>query len=55
MLHSIIVHHCHVVYVWHGKGDDVVVVGVVNVYTPDLNLTSIKKEFTGLWKRKRRK
>ena len=41
MLHSVIVHCCHVVYVRHGKGDDVVVVGVVNVYTTDLNLTGV--------------
>lgn len=52
MLHSIIVHHCHVVYVRHSEGDDVIVVRVVNVYTPDLNLTSVKKEFAGLWKKK---
>lgn len=48
MLHSIIVHHSHVVYVRHSEGDDVVVVRVVNVYTSDLNLTSIKEELAGL-------
>lgn len=52
MLHSIVVHHGHIVYVWHSEGDYVVVVGVVDVHTTDLDLTSIKKEFAGLWKRK---
>lgn len=52
MLHSIIVHHSHVVYVRHSEGDDVVIVRVVNVYASDLDLTSIKEELAGLWKRK---
>lgn len=52
MLHGIIVYRCHVVYVWHGEGDDVVVVRVVDVDAPDLDLTSVKKEFAGFWKRK---
>lgn len=51
MLHSIIIHHCRVVYIRHGEGDDVVVVGVVNVNTSDLDLTSVKKELARLWKR----
>lgn len=44
MLNSIIVHHRHIVYVRHSEGDDVVIVRVVDVYTSDLNLTSIKEE-----------
>lgn len=44
MLYSIIVHRCHIVYVRHSEGDYVVVVRIVNVNTPDLNLTSVKKE-----------
>lgn len=50
MLHSIKVHHGHVVYVRHSEGDDVVVVRVVNVYASDLNLTSIEEKLAGLWK-----
>lgn len=41
MLHGIKVHHCHVVYVRHSEGDYVVVVRVVDVHTPDFNLTGI--------------
>ena len=48
MFDGIIINHCHVVYVRHSKGDDVVVVGVVNVHTSDLNLTGIKQELAGL-------
>lgn len=50
MLHGIIIHHGHIVYVWHSEGDDVVVIGVVDVNPSDLNLTSIKQEFSRLWK-----
>lgn len=48
MLQGVVVHHGHVVDVRHGEGDDVVVVGVVNVYTPDFNLTSVEKELARL-------
>lgn len=51
MLHSIIIHHCHIVYIRHGEGDYVVIVGVVDVDTSDLDLTSVKKELARLWKR----
>lgn len=54
MLHGVIVHHCHIVYVWHREGDDVVVVGIVNVDTSDLNLTGIQEELAGLWKTKKK-
>lgn len=45
---SVIVHHRHVVDVRHSEGDDVVVVGVVDVHTPDLDLASIQQELTRL-------
>lgn len=48
MLHSIIIHYSHVVYVRHSEGDDVVIVRVVDVYTSDLDLTSIKEELARL-------
>lgn len=41
VLYSVVVQHRHIVNVRHGKGDDVVVVGIVNVHAPDLNLTGI--------------
>lgn len=50
MLHGIIIHHGHIVNVWHSEGDDVVVIRVVDVNTSDLNLTSIKQELSRLWK-----
>lgn len=55
MLHGVIVHHCHIVYVGHREGDDVVVVGIVNVDTSDLNLTGIQEELAGLWKKKKKR
>jgi len=55
MLHSVIVHHGHIVNVRHGEGDDVIVVGVVNVDAPDLDLTSIQKELSGFWEEERKK
>ena len=52
MLHGVVVHRGHVVYVRHREGDDVVVVRVVDVHASDLNLTSVKKELARLWRRK---
>lgn len=52
MLHGVVVHCRHIVYVRHGEGDDVVVVRVVDVDTSNLDLTSVEKELAGLWERK---
>lgn len=48
VLHCVVVHHCHVVDVRHGEGDDVVVVGVVDVHAADLDLTGVQEELAGL-------
>lgn len=48
VLQRVIVHHSHVVDVRHSKGDDVVVVGVVNVHSPDLDLAGIQQELARL-------
>lgn len=51
MLHGVVVHRSHVVDVWHGEGDDVVVVRVVNVDATDLDLASVQEELPRLWKK----
>lgn len=48
VLQSIVVHHGHVVDVRHGEGDDVIVVGVVDVHSPDFNLARVEQELTRL-------
>lgn len=48
VLQCVVVHHSHVVDVGHSEGDDVVVVGVVDVHSPDLDLASVEQELTGL-------
>lgn len=55
MLHSIVVNRSHVVDVWHGEGDDVVVVRVVNVDATDLDLASVQEELPRLWKKPKKK
>lgn len=54
VLQRVIVHHSHVVDVRHGKGDDVVVVRVVDVHSPDLDLTGIQQELTRLCRGEKR-
>lgn len=49
MLHGVIVHCCHIVYVRHSEGNDVVVVRVVDVHASDLDLASVEEEFARLW------
>lgn len=49
VLQSIIIHHSHIVNVRHSEGDDVVVIGIINIHPSDLNLTSVKQELTILW------
>lgn len=48
VLYSVEVQHRHVVDVGHSEGDDVVVVGIVDVNAPDLNLTGVQEELAGL-------
>lgn len=55
VLHGIVVNRRHVVDVRHGEGDDVIVVRVVDVNAADLDLTSVQKELTGLWKNQMKK
>lgn len=50
VLQSVVVHHGHVVDVRHSEGDDVVVVGVVDVHPSDLDLPSVQQELTRLCK-----
>lgn len=53
LLQGIIVHHRDVIDVRHREGDDVVVVGVVNVHTPDLHLPRVQQELLKLWGKER--
>ena len=48
MLLSVVVHHGYVVDVRHSEGDDVVVVGVVDVHSPDLDLARVQQELARL-------
>lgn len=48
VLYGVVIQHRHVVDVGHGEGDDVVVVGVVDVNAPDLDLTGVQEELAGL-------
>lgn len=48
VLQRIIVHHSHIVDVRHSERDNVVVVRVVDVHSPDLDLAGIQQELTRL-------
>lgn len=48
VLQSIIVHHGHVIDVRHGKGNNVVVVRVVDVHSSDLYLSGVEQKLTRL-------
>lgn len=48
MLQSIVIHHGHVVDVRDGEGDNVVIVGVVNVHSPDFYLPSVQQKLPRL-------
>lgn len=48
LLAGIIVQHCDVVDVGHREGDDVIVVGSIQVHAPDLHLTCVQQELLKL-------
>lgn len=48
LLSGIIVQHCDVVDVGNREGDDVIVVGGIQVHTPDLHLTCVQQELLKL-------
>lgn len=50
MFQSVIVYHGHVVDVRHGEGNDVIVVGVVDIHSSDFNLACVKQELAKLWR-----
>lgn len=48
LLAGVIVQHRDVVDVGNGEGDDVIVVGGIQVHTPDLHLTCVQQELLKL-------
>lgn len=49
LLQGVVIHHRDVVDVGHREGDDVVVVGVVDVHAADLHLPRVQQELLKLW------
>lgn len=48
LLSGVIVQHCDIVDIGHSEGDDVVIVGGIQVHPPDLHLTCVQQELLKL-------